>query len=326
MIDERTRDAIEASDTDDLLRVVDGMCAARNWDNLIELRLHLAAAGERGRQLWGVDEHIRYRLALEGPDDLAGEVVAGNPTRFALGPLTEVVAQNRTWEEIAPHLGSGPHREAVAHECAIRGERIDLVTHQLEIPIRIQDWEPRYPVAEYKSDRAEFPAPDQPTPRACELPGDPVPADDFETIEALSGLAATWVEESGGRAEARAVEGSALSAIAALGLSRAYMAPIDAAQAMAWMAWAAASGGAYGRRRGAGAGRFGAWWAAAALAGLDWPPNPDELGRTLDQFRWWIWSDGDDTGWTLRLAVEDPEHGLAWAVAAKDQTQEGLGS
>jgi hypothetical protein len=30
------------------------------------------------------------------------------------------------------------------------------------------------------------------------------------------------------------------------------------------MGWTAASGGAFGRRRGAAAGRFGAWWALAA--------------------------------------------------------------
>ena len=34
------------------------------------------------------------------------------------------------------------------------------------------------------------------------------------------------------------------------------------------MAWTAASGGAHGRRRGMAAGRFSAWWTAAALTGL----------------------------------------------------------
>ena len=85
----------------------------------------------------------------------------------------------------------------------------------------------------------------------------------------------------------------------------------------------AASGGANGRRRGMAAGRHAAWWALAALAGLadpgDEPATPDELGRALDELRWYLWDDGSPaTGWVLRLAVEEPAEGLAWAVVATD--------
>jgi hypothetical protein len=34
---------------------------------------------------------------------------------------------------------------------------------------------------------------------------------------------------------------------------------------------------------------------------------------------WYLWDDGAKTvGWSLRLAVEDPENDLAWALVAAD--------
>jgi hypothetical protein len=88
------------------------------------------------------------------------------------------------------------------------------------------------------------------------------------------------------------------------------------------MAWAAASGGAHARRRGAAAGRFAAWWATAAVVDLmhDWPLSADELGEAADEMQWYLWDEGHEPiGWSLRLAVEDPENGLAWAVVASDE-------
>ncbi|HEX2192380.1 MAG TPA: hypothetical protein VHH09_04235, partial [Acidimicrobiales bacterium] len=96
----------------------------------------------------------------------------------------------------------------------------------------------------------------------------------------------------------------------------------ELAAALAAMAWTGASGGAHGRRRGMATGRFGAWWALTALTtGLDrWPPEPDEIGAAGSALRWYRW-DGpaDDTGWSLRLAVEDPARGRAWALEATDR-------
>jgi len=74
----------------------------------------------------------------------------------------------------------------------------------------------------------------------------------------------------------------------------------------------------FGRRRGASAGRFGAWWAGAQLAAVEWPPHPNELGEAIDELTWYLWSDGSTGGWSLNLAVEDPEHGVSWATSATD--------
>ena len=90
---------------------------------------------------------------------------------------------------------------------------------------------------------------------------------------------------------------------------------------MAWIAWAGASGGAHGRRRGAASGRFSAWWLLGALGDYtdDWPVDPDMLGQFANELRWYRWDAFEPTvGWSLQLAVEDPDEDVAWAIAALD--------
>jgi hypothetical protein len=51
----------------------------------------------------------------------------------------------------------------------------------------------------------------------------------------------------------------------------------------------------------------------------EWPVKPGDLGRAIHELNWFVWSDlVPPTGWSLHLAVEDPGHNLAWAVAAVD--------
>ena len=104
-------------------------------------------------------------------------------------------------------------------------------------------------------------------------------------------------------------------------MTAARRAALDAAEALAWLAWAGASGGAYGRRRGAAAGRFGALWLLAALGGAldDWPLPLDELDDIAGELRWCWWDAHEPaTGWQLQLAVEAPAEGIAWAINARD--------
>jgi hypothetical protein len=73
-----------------------------------------------------------------------------------------------------------------------------------------------------------------------------------------------------------------------------------------------------------------AWWAAAELTGLDLPPDPDELAREMRRLRWYRREPHEMTvplsgalrgasgGWTLHLAVEDPDDGWSAALAAED--------
>lgn len=323
MIGERARRAIESSDTDALVRIVDGHAASRDWEAMAELRIGCDEAVGRGKQLWGISEYIRYRFALDAPGEWAGPAVTEGPTRFTLGPLPEVAASTKAWAELEKHLGPGPERAMAAHERVLRGEDLETaeVDRQvMELPLSLQPWEPDYPLALYRADRVEAPTPPRPvTAHTSRLDGLSVVVDDLEGCRALLGVVEHWVETSNGRSQAACAEGPASAAVAALGVGRAGLASVEAPVALAWIQWAAASAGAHGRRRGAAAGRFSAWWVAHELAGLEWPVEPAELGTAVDDLAWYLWSDGSpDTGWSLRLAVESGSDGLAWALAAVD--------
>jgi hypothetical protein len=115
------------------------------------------------------------------------------------------------------------------------------------------------------------------------------------------------------------VEGSAVDAVSELAFDSLRMGELRPEEALQRMAWAAASGGAHGRRRGAALGRSLAWHTCSLLADLRWPAEPDELGRALGELRWFRWDEGaEEEGWVLRLAVEDPIDGWAAAIAATD--------
>jgi hypothetical protein len=191
--------------------------------------------------------------------------------------------------------------------------------------LALEPWEPAYPVATYHPDRVELPAPPLPAPGELQVIEEAAPheaaAPHDEGRRALLDLVAAWTAESNGRGEAVAVTGGAPDALRALGVRRYRTAPLQPAGAMATMAWCGASGGAHGRRRGMAAGRFAAWWAVAALAGLldSWPLTGAEAGRAAQRLRWWLWDVGEpERGWVLHLAAEDPAGGRAWAVSAVD--------
>lgn len=318
MISSRAIEAIEYSDTDELLRVVDGYCKSRSWDELVTLRHRCAEAVTRGKQVWGVEEHIRYRLALEAPPEYAGSVVSEGSLRFGLGPLPEVAASTKTWREMDPHLDVGPERTTFAAERVIRGETgvMDLT----DLPNELWPFEKDYPLATYKADKVEAPSPMIPEVEPVELPSSADKIGDPPSEGALGDLVAPWLEESNGHYETATVEGTALEAIRALGLTRARVGRLDTSQAFGWLLWAGASGGAHGQRRGAAAGRFGAWWLVGALCDLDWPPDPGVFSEAVGRLQWSWFDDGSPgTGWQLRLTIEDPATGLAWAISAIDQ-------
>lgn len=316
MISARAIEAIESSDTDELLRVVDGYCATGDWDALVALRQRCQEALTRGHQLWGVDEHIRYRLALEAPGSWAGPATTEG-ARYALGPLAEVAASTKTWAELEPHLTRGPERATFAAERVVRGETgTDPI---VDLPDRLLPWEPAYPTATYTTDKVDAPSPPPPEVHPVDLPPEVVTIEDPESEAALADLVGPWTDESNGRCVVASVNGDHLAAVRALGLSRARMGRLGPAEAIAWMAWAGASGGAHGRRRGAAAGRYGAWWVIASLADLGWPPDPEAVGDAASRLDWHWFDDGSPgTGWQLRLAVADPDLGLAWALSAVD--------
>ncbi|MGH2731026.1 MAG: hypothetical protein ACRDJI_10525 [Actinomycetota bacterium] len=318
---------VEAGDLNGLLRAVDGLCADRSWDELLRLADRCADAIERGKQLWPITEHIDYRLALEAPGEYAARVLKPDVGRFAHGPLTEVAASTHAWAELAPHIGTPQAAAYVAQERVLRGEVLtgDGRAHPevLELPLNLQGWEPTYCLAVFRADHVEVPEPWDPRAPFEEIATDPgAVVEDSELTGALLDLVQPWISESNGAAQVVVVEGGAAAAAAALTYGPLRMGSLEPAEAVQAMAWAAASGGAHGRRRGAALGRFAAWYTAALLSGLEWPVDPDDLGRELEHLAWHRWDEGEpEEGWVLRLAIEHAD-GWAAAIGASDVLEE----
>ena len=321
-------EAVDRGDLDELVRLVDGLCSAREWASVVDLRDRCRHALERGLQLWPAAEYAEYRLALEAPGGFAGPVVTERAGRFALGPLWEVAASTHDWAALSPHLPPGPARSLAAQERVLRGEDLtgdpSIDTGVLDVPLVLLAWEPSYPLATYRSSKAEFPSPPLVPLRRMASPAGWSAASDPAGVEALLAVALPWAEQSNGSAAAVAVQGDVVGAIAALGHTPVDAAEVSGADALAWLAWAGASGGAYGRRRGGPLGRFAAWWVLAAVGGVEWPPHPADLEEALRRLRWHRWEPAGVThGWTTSLAITDPARGTSWALYAVDDHREG---
>jgi hypothetical protein len=326
MLDDRIARAIETNDLDELLRLVDACCDDRDWRSLLRLRDRARQALETGRQLWPAASHAEYRLALDAPAAFAALVLVEGAGHFAIGPLPEVAASTHTWADLAPHVRAGPVAALAAHERVVRGEAIDAstVAHDevLAVPLALAPWEPEYVVPIYRADRVEQPGPEPIRGRPLALPATPaVRVDDQPVVDAFRDVVHAWTARSEGTARIIAVEGDASAAIAALGARDVRGVQVDAGAALTRVAWAGAGGGRHGRRRGAATGRDLAWAAAGALAGFEPGErvDPDALGDAITSLRWYVWNAPDvSTGWVLRLAIEDPIDGIAWACDAAD--------
>jgi hypothetical protein len=317
-------DLIEAGDLNGLLRAVDGLCESREWDLLVELADRCEEAVERGKQLWPIASHIDYRIALEGPSGYVAQVLHPEVGRFSLGPLTEVAASRHTWEELREHLHIPQVCAYIAQERVLRGEDLtgDELAHAevLELPLRLTAWEPTYALATFKPAYVEVAEPWSPREPLEEVAlGKAEAIDDPILRDTLLDLVMPWTNESNGAAQASVVEGDAIAAASALTFSELRVGRLEPDEAVQQMAWAAASGGAYGRRRGAAFGRFLAFYAGAVLTGLDWPADGDHLGGAVSELNWYRWDEGsEEEGWSLRLAVEDQADGWAAAISATD--------
>ena len=194
-----------------------------------------------------------------------------------------------------------PHRRAACSSCRSCSSRGSRRTR----------WRPT------KREKADFPDVGRAGARRRWTATAPAPrVDDPEACRALAELVTTWTTESERTSRSRGRRGrrTRRARRARTRPTPAWPRSMPPTHAVAAMAWAAASGGAHGRRRGMAPGRFAAWWTVAALAGLldDWPLAPADARRRRPRgLRWYRWDAGaPDTGWALRLAVEDPDDGL----------------
>ena len=316
---------IEGSDLAGLLRHIDGICERREWDELVELRDRCEEAVERGKQVWAVAQFAEYRLALLAPAPYAASVVADGKGRFALGPLWEVAAARHSWDELSPLVEAPTVRAMIGHERSIRGDEVEeteIDPHVLGIPVSVQSWEPEYPVADYRDDRAVFPDDIHELEMPwVDLPDPAEPQTEDHLCDVMLDAVKPWWEDSQGKAEVITVDGTVEEAIRALGPHRVRLLDVTPAQAMEAIAWAGASGGAHGRRRGTPTGRAAAWWVLLEALGYDdVPDDVTSLGDEAAELRWVLWDPGDRIGgWGLHLGIEDPEDGAAWVLSAVDE-------
>ena len=320
---------IDRSDLDGLVRTVDDLCSSRDWPSLLQLRNSCRLATASGKQLWPASTLAEYRLALLAPAHIAAQVLDEGSGRFTLGPLTEVIAQSHQWSDLQDELPHSPIASFVAHECALRGQHIENpagIFDALETPLELQPWEPNYELAIYRDNSAEFPSPELPptsTGRVvvAALSSESEDVLDNGVVDAVHQLVGAWSTSSNGTLQVGAARGGETHALASIEVASATLRELQPSQALALLAWAGASSGAFGRRRGAAAGRDSAWWLLGALSGRadQWPLGNDEMGDVLKSLKWW-WFDADQnpTGWQLQLVIVDEQRGLSWAINARD--------
>jgi len=308
-------DLINRADLDGLVRLIDDYCETRSWHDLLGLRDACKAAVANGRQVWPASTLAEYRLALLAPAEIAVQVVDEEAGRFTMGPLTEVIAQNHQWSELSEFLEPSPTSTYIAYECAIRGQKVDSeLFPALESPCSLLPLETNYALAEYHDNEAKFPAPAIPASSANVV-------EDSDTSTAFHQLVDAWTTQSNGELQISCVEGSVLDALAALNMQEARLSLLTSAEALAWLAWAGASGGAHGRRRGNALGRDAAWWAVASLTGQTshWPLSNNAFETAANSLQWFWWDANEPTtGWNVQLCVHHAEHNRSWVFALTD--------
>jgi len=326
---------LRVGDLDGLVREIDALSAREDWDGVLGVRdACLRATEESGLQLWGAAQFADYRVALDAPASLAASVVTPGAARFGLGPLTEVVAQNHAFAELAAHLDPTV-RAIVAQERVLRGEdlrgREDVDVEDLTPPLRLEPFEPSYALPTYRPGERSDGGPDVMTEGAPRVVADDTEADPAAhplLLRALRDLVEPWTSQSTGVVRLAVVEGDLARAVAHVTRDEegaAHVHPVGAADALAVIAFAAASGGVHGRRRGGAAGRSSAWWLAAVAAGLDEVAPDGTIDADALEFRledldlaiFDVPSAGRST-WSLRIALADREAGWAAAIDASD--------
>ena len=323
-VSESQYDLINSADLDGLVRLIDDYCETRSWHDLLGLRDACKAAVANGRQVWPASTLAEYRLALLAPAEIAVQVVDEEAGRFTMGPLTEVIAQNHQWSELSEFLNPSPTSTYIAYECAIRGQKVDSeLFPALESPCTLLPIETNYAVAEYHDNEAKFPTPAIPEMgNAIAVPASSANVvDDSDASTAFHQLVDAWTTQSNGELRMSCIEGSVLDALAALNIHEARLSLLASGEALAWLTWAGASGGAHGRRRGNALGRDAAWWTIAALTGQtsEWPLSNAAFETAADSLQWFWWDANEPTtGWNVQLCVHHADRNRSWAFMLTD--------
>jgi hypothetical protein len=241
-----------------------------------------------------------------------------------MGPLTEVIAQNHQWSELSEFLQPSPTSTYIAYECGIRGQQVDgELFPALESPCTLLSVETNYALAEYHDNEAKFPTPAIPEMgNAIAVPASSANVvHDSEVSTAFHQLVDAWTTQSNGELRISCVEGSVLDALAIIDVQEARLSLLTSSEALAWLTWAGASGGAHGRRRGNALGRDAAWWTIAALTvnTFHWPLSNDDLETAVNSLQWFWWDTNEPTtGWQLQLCIHHADRNRSWAISVHD--------
>lgn len=314
---------IQRADLDGLVRHVDNACATRDWDHVLRIRNEARAAVATGRQLWPIATLANFRLALWAPAHLAVRALDDTARTFMPGPVSEILAVHHTWSDLEPHLEHGHDRSLVAYERSLRGDVVGTSEPAvLDIPFALAPWEPRYATAGYDDDGVvdEMPSFRFDWQPAQGVGGAEILRDD--TSQVFARMMSPWTSQSEGSARAVVVEGGVAEAMGGLGVVDARIAPLSPDEGLTWLAWAASSGGAHGKRRGGATGRSEALWMLSVFTGLDddWPESFDELGSVVGGLEFWAFSSVDHPAneWWLQMLIVDEEEGLTLGLMARD--------
>lgn len=313
---------IQRADLDGLVRHVDDACSSRDWDHVLRIRDDARAAVATGRQLWPIATLANFRLALWAPAHLAVRALDDSARTFMPGPVSEILAVHHSWADLEPHLAHGHDRSLVAYERALRGDLIDEGEPMvLEIPFAPAPWEPAYALAGYDDDGVidEMPEFVYRWSPCATTPTEPLRDD---TVQVFAQMMSPWTAQSDGTARAVVVEGGLEEALGGLNVSDARVSPLTTDEMVSWLAWAASSGGAHGKRRGVATGRSEALWMLTVFTGLDddWPDSLDELGEVLEglECHAFVSPDHPAQGWWMQTVIVDREEGLSLGLLARD--------
>ena len=235
---------INSLDHDGLVLYVDGCCSSRDWTELLRVRDTCRLANDSGRQMWPITTLANYRLALHAPAEFAVQAMDETNTNFLFGPLSEVIAQHHSWDDLKGHLSDVHIADVVAHECGIRGADISYTpTLQVfDIPHTLQSWENQYQPPVYTDAGVQHDPPEfNGELRPLEIAAKANVVEDRDTTSALRAVIEPWISASNGRAEIRGAEGGVSEALASIGVVRARGQNITPADAISLITWAGSS-------------------------------------------------------------------------------------
>jgi hypothetical protein len=291
---------------------------ARRWEELLELatREEGVTAGER--------REVSHVLAVEAPAPIAAgaaELFPDDDNGFP-GPLWEVVAHH-SWDALAPHLTNPRTRYLVAQTRVLHGDDLrrvtDLRTARPGAPLVMQSWEAAGWDSEWNmptydrtgSSRSAWGFPwEMPDPVALQPSN--VPKVDHAAVAVL--------DELSGAAQACAFEGTAWEAawMVAEHQEESHAWKVPFSDAYPHLVSLAAGERAYDHATGQALGRIAVWRALTAMAGTPWAGNPQAVTAFVERLRCVAWRFETEPMWFLRLAMEDPEQGVAWVLTGHD--------